>query len=568
MNLYGPGDNFDPESSHVIPALIRSFVEARTAGARQVVVWGDGTATREFLYVNDAAEAIVRATERYEGSDPVNIGAGFEISIFDLAHKIAALTGFDGEIVWDATKPNGQPRRCLDVSRAERLFGFRADHFVRRRPEEHSFVVPADTAHARDRSLMPAATRPARVVFFNRSYYPDFGATGQLLTELCEDLVGRFGFEVTVVAGMPLAAEEPIAPLHWYAPVRREERNGVRILRAWGTSLPNRKITGRVSNYLSYFSSAAVASLRIGRPDVVVSLTDPPIVALTAIACARATGARFVFLCQDVFPEVARLLENFQNSRVEALLSRIGRFTVRSADRIVALGDTMKRRLVETKNADPRRIAVIHNWADADAIRPARKDNAFARANGLVGKFVVMHSGNVGLSQDVDGLLDVAERVRDLPDVVIAIVGEGSRKQFLQEEAARRRLPGIRFFPYTPKAGLIDSFAVGRRLHRLAQARTGGFHRAEQVVRHPRGGSSVHCRGRARLRGRADRGRTRLRHRRRAGRPRRHGVRRQTALRGLGVARQAGAERARSRSDLQPAARRRGVPRRPRGVCA
>jgi glycosyltransferase involved in cell wall biosynthesis len=297
------------------------------------------------------------------------------------------------------------------------------------------------------------------VVFFNRSYYPDFGATGQLLTELCEDLVGRFGFDVTVVAGMPLAAEEPVAPLHWYAPVRREERNGVRILRAWGTSLPNRTISGRVSNYLSYFSSAAVASLRIGRPDVVVSLTDPPIVALTAIACARATGARFVFLCQDVFPEVARLLEDFQNTRVEALLSRIGRFTVRSADRIVALGDTMKRRLVETKNADPRRIQVIHNWADADAIRPGPKDNAFARANGLVGKFVVMHSGNVGLSQDVDGLLDVAERVRDLPDVVIAIVGEGSRKQFLQEEAARRHLTSVRFFPYTPKAGLIDSFA-------------------------------------------------------------------------------------------------------------
>lgn len=126
VNLYGPGDNFDPESSHVIPALIRRFVEAQESGAREVVVWGDGTATREFLYVADAAEAIVRATELYEGDEPVNIGAGFEISIYDLAHKIAALTGFTGRIAWDATKPNGQPRRCLDVSRAERLFGFRA----------------------------------------------------------------------------------------------------------------------------------------------------------------------------------------------------------------------------------------------------------------------------------------------------------------------------------------------------------------------------------------------------------------------------------------------------------
>jgi GDP-L-fucose synthase len=130
VNLYGPGDNFDPSSSHVIPALIKKFVDAKESGAREVDVWGDGTATREFLYVDDAAEAIVLATERYDDSEPVNIGAGFEISIRDLAEKIAALTEFDGRIVWDASKPNGQPRRCLDVSRAERQFGFRAStHF-------------------------------------------------------------------------------------------------------------------------------------------------------------------------------------------------------------------------------------------------------------------------------------------------------------------------------------------------------------------------------------------------------------------------------------------------------
>jgi GDP-L-fucose synthase len=126
VNLYGPGDNFDLETSHVIPALIRKFVEARDLGRGEVEVWGDGSATREFLYVDDAAEAIVRATERYDGPEPVNIGAGFEISIEDLAGKIAALSGFKGRIVWDPTKPNGQPRRCLDVSRAEQFFGFKA----------------------------------------------------------------------------------------------------------------------------------------------------------------------------------------------------------------------------------------------------------------------------------------------------------------------------------------------------------------------------------------------------------------------------------------------------------
>jgi len=298
------------------------------------------------------------------------------------------------------------------------------------------------------------------VVFFNRSYYPDFGATGQLLTELCEDLVARFNYDVTVVAGMPLSAEHRIAPVPWYAPVRREDRNGVRILRAWSTALPNRSFRGRMSNYLSYFSSASLAAFRLGRPDVIVALTDPPIVALPAIATARATGAKFVFLCQDVFPEVARLLDGFQNRRVEAMLTRIGKYTVRRADRIIALGDTMKRRLIETKGADPAKIRVIHNWADTQAVQPGSKDNPYAREHGLVDKFVVMHSGNVGMSQDVDGLLDVAERLRNLPDAVVAIVGEGSRKPFLQEEAVRRGLTNVRFFPYTPKARLAESFAT------------------------------------------------------------------------------------------------------------
>lgn len=126
VNLYGPGDNFDPESSHVIPALIRKCIEAREQRADHIVVWGIGQATREFLYVEDAAEGILLAAERYDGSEPVNIGSGMEISIRDLVHLIARLTRFEGEIVWDASKPDGQPRRCLDTSRAEQLFGFKA----------------------------------------------------------------------------------------------------------------------------------------------------------------------------------------------------------------------------------------------------------------------------------------------------------------------------------------------------------------------------------------------------------------------------------------------------------
>ncbi|MCX6037995.1 MAG: NAD-dependent epimerase/dehydratase family protein, partial [Chloroflexi bacterium] len=126
VNLYGPGDNFDPASSHVIPALIRKCFEAQERGENEIVVWGDGSPTREFLYVEDAAEGILLAAEKYNGADPVNLGSGYEISIKDLVEMISRLTGFKGKPAWDTSKPNGQPRRGLDVSRAEKYFGFRA----------------------------------------------------------------------------------------------------------------------------------------------------------------------------------------------------------------------------------------------------------------------------------------------------------------------------------------------------------------------------------------------------------------------------------------------------------
>src|SRR5450830_266827 len=124
VNLYGPGDNSDPRSSHVIPALIKKCVDAIESGDSEVVVWGDGSPTREFLYVEDAAEGVVLAAERYDRSDPVNLGSAFEISIHDLAQIIVEETGFTGKVVWDTSKPNGQPRRKLDTSRAEEGFGF------------------------------------------------------------------------------------------------------------------------------------------------------------------------------------------------------------------------------------------------------------------------------------------------------------------------------------------------------------------------------------------------------------------------------------------------------------
>ena len=126
VNLYGPGDNFDPKSSHVIPALIKKFEEAKSKKLKTVTIWGSGKPTREFLYVDDAAEGIIKATKKYDKSEPVNLGSGFEISIKDLAKQISAAVGFPGKIIFDNTKPDGQPRRKLDVSRAKKEFGFSA----------------------------------------------------------------------------------------------------------------------------------------------------------------------------------------------------------------------------------------------------------------------------------------------------------------------------------------------------------------------------------------------------------------------------------------------------------
>ncbi|MCX7592074.1 MAG: GDP-L-fucose synthase [Kiritimatiellae bacterium] len=152
VNLYGPRDNFDPESSHVIPALIKKCVEARERGDSVIEVWGDGSPTREFLYVADAAEAFLLAAEHYNKSEPVNIGSSYEISIRELVDLIIRLTGFRGSVVWDTTKPNGQPRRKLDTSRAEREFGFRAKTAF----EDGLLRTIAWYEEARRRGLVPA----------------------------------------------------------------------------------------------------------------------------------------------------------------------------------------------------------------------------------------------------------------------------------------------------------------------------------------------------------------------------------------------------------------------------
>ncbi len=290
------------------------------------------------------------------------------------------------------------------------------------------------------------------VCFFNRSYWPDVSATGQLLTELAEDLVRVHGWDVTVVAGYPIRSDASLPPSEW--------RNGVHIVRAVGSTLDPQRFVGRATNYISYFASAVVKGLGIRKPDVVVALTDPPIIGLAALAAAAKARAPFVFLCEDIFPEVAALLEDFHSDTVDATLTQINRFLVRKATRIVALGETMKRRLVEGKGADPSKVTVIHNWADCRSVAPGPRDNPFARQHRLADRFVVLHAGNIGLSQDLEIVLHAAEQLRDRRDVVFVFVGDGAKKKDLQDIAARRDLRNVMFLPFQPREIMDQSYAT------------------------------------------------------------------------------------------------------------
>jgi glycosyltransferase involved in cell wall biosynthesis len=295
------------------------------------------------------------------------------------------------------------------------------------------------------------------VCFFNRSYWPDEAATGQLLTELAEDLVNIYGCQVSVVAGRSNAGA---ASGDRIAPVWREERNGVSIWRANGTTFARSRFVGRAANYMSYFGCASLASMRIQKPDLVVSLTDPPIIGLVARRTARRAGVPFVFVCEDIFPEVATLIEDFHSGAVNQTLDRINRSLIRDADAVVALGDRMRQRLTDEKGADPRRIRVIHNWADCEAVAPVDRDNEFSREHDLADRFVLMHSGNVGLSQNLDVLVEAASRLDgSRPRLTIAIVGHGAKRAALEADVRQRALTNVRFFDYQPKERLAQSFA-------------------------------------------------------------------------------------------------------------
>src|SRR6266516_5206764 len=261
---------------------------------------------------------------------------------------------------------------------------------------------------------MPGRRKP-RLLVLNQYYWPGIEATAQLLTELCEALTEDL--DVTVVTGVLHGHEdEP----------RRTVRHGVEIVRVRSTSFERSRIFARAANYTSYLGSALLRGVRGRRPDVVLCMTDPPIVADIALLVARRYRAPLVVISQDVFPEIAVQLKRLENPVVMSLLRGLVSLYLRRADRIVAIGESMRQRL-EEKGAPPERVRVIPNWVDTKRLGPSGEGGVWARGYGLEGKFVVMHSGNVGHAQDLDSLVRAATFLRDLDDVRIAIIGMGAR---------------------------------------------------------------------------------------------------------------------------------------------
>jgi glycosyltransferase involved in cell wall biosynthesis len=285
-----------------------------------------------------------------------------------------------------------------------------------------------------------------RVLVLNQYYWPGVEATAHLLAELCEALAEEF--DVTVVTGMVAGAGPG-----------RSTKDGVEVVRVGSTAYDRSRLSLRAANYLSYLGLSLWEGLRVDRPDVVLCMTDPPVIADLALVLAKRFNAPLVVVSQDVFPEVAVALKRLDNPLVVEALRQATRLYLKRADRVVAIGDTMRERLIE-KGAERDRIVVIPNWTDTSDLEPRPRDNAWAREHGLADKFVVMHSGNIGHAQDLDTLIRAATFLRDLDDLRIVLIGGGARRDELKGLARLLEVEQVLFMGYQLRELLADSLSA------------------------------------------------------------------------------------------------------------
>jgi putative colanic acid biosynthesis glycosyltransferase WcaI len=287
--------------------------------------------------------------------------------------------------------------------------------------------------------------RKPRVLILNQYYWPGVEATAHLLSELAEALAAEF--EITVLTGIVPGAEPG-----------ESMRKGVRIVRVHSTAFDRSKLPLRATNYLTYLVQSLWTALRERRPDVVLCMTDPPVIADVALVAARRFRVPLVVISQDVFPEVAVELGRLENRALIGALRVAIRFYLERAERVVAIGETMRERL-ERKGANSDRVHVIPNWVDTEALVPQPRDNEWAREQELVDHFVVMHSGNIGHAQNLDALVRAATFLRDLEGLRIVLIGGGARRDELKELARLLQTDQLRFMGYQPRETLPYSLS-------------------------------------------------------------------------------------------------------------
>jgi colanic acid biosynthesis glycosyl transferase WcaI len=305
---------------------------------------------------------------------------------------------------------------------------------------------------------MTESKRKPRLLVLNQYYWPGLEATGHLLSELLAALT--LDFDVAIVTGR-IAVHAPRA--------ERIEHEGVQIIRVRSTAYDRTRLLARAANYVTYLAESLRVALLSRRPDVVLCMTDPPVIGNVALVVARRFRRPLVVVSQDVFPEIAVELKRLENPVLVGLLRGLIASYLKRADRVVAIGERMRRRL-EEKGARADRIAVIPNWVDTTAIVPESRDNDWARAHDLGDRFVVMHSGNVGYPQNLDVLIRAATFLRDLDDLAIVIVGGGARRAELTALAERLETDAVRFLDYQPRETLSSSLSTAH-LHYVGLGR-------------------------------------------------------------------------------------------------
>ncbi|MCC6493815.1 MAG: glycosyltransferase family 4 protein [Pirellulales bacterium] len=292
-----------------------------------------------------------------------------------------------------------------------------------------------------------------RILFVNRSYWPDVEATGQLLTELCEDLAGDF--DVHVLCGQPQKAAVGIE----LARGSSGNRNGVTIHRVRHTRFDKASFFGRLANMLTFQAACCGKAFSVPRPDVVVTETDPPLLCLLGGLLQRLRRARLVCYLQDIYPDVAVALGKMKPGLITRGLRRAFFAVYRTSDAVIVLSEDM-RRLIADGGVPAARLHVLRNWVDTAAIYPVKQDNGFRFEHGLADKFVVMYSGNLGLSQRLEQVLEAAEQLRQRDDMVFALVGDGADRRRLERLAAEKDLRNVRFFDYQAKLRLAESLSA------------------------------------------------------------------------------------------------------------